>query len=87
MASPSCRTSQDAQRELGVRTGLDLGELCQRIEKLEKGGSTETEDFMGFNTLARTRGSGTHTRLLEAYREQWPTFGDMKVPQLPQQTL
>lgn len=35
---------------------------------------------MGFNTLARTWGSGAHTWLLEAYREQWPTLGDVKVP-------
>lgn len=42
---------------------------------------------MGFNTLARTQGGGAHTRLLEAYRERWPTLSDMKVPQLPQQTL
>lgn len=48
MASPSWRSSQYAQRELGVHTGLDLGELCQRIEKLEKGGSTETEGFRGY---------------------------------------
>lgn len=48
MASPSCRSSRYAQRELGVRTGLDLGELCQGIEKLEKGGSTETEGFRGY---------------------------------------
>lgn len=42
---------------------------------------------MGFNTLARTQGSGAHTQHLEAYRERWPTLRDMKVPQLPQQTL
>lgn len=72
MASPSYRTSRHAPQELEVCTGLDLGELYQRLEKLEKGGSTETEGFLGYGIECSGQGPGgwgSHTWLLEACRE------------------